>query len=90
MSSTGEGLVTHTFPTDDIGNLIMHPNETTKEVVRVKVQPSGMFVAFIIDMIMALTCKDRNQANEVWREFPVETKKLIQSDLVQDEGKVAC
>jgi len=87
MSASTAGQPEHGFPTDSVGNLVMHPNESNTASARVKFQPSGMIVVFIIDLIMCLTGKDRNEAGETWRRLPDDTKALIQSDLPADEGK---
>jgi hypothetical protein len=84
MTSTA---LEHSFPKDDIGNYVMHPNESNKDAARVKFQPSGMIVVFCIDMIMCLSGKNRDDAGHTWRDLPDQTKALIQSDLSPDEGK---
>jgi hypothetical protein len=76
----------YSFPVDAIGNLVMHPNESNDAEVRVVFQPSGIIVVFVIDLIMCLTGKDRNQSGEVWRKLPDDIKALIQSDLGASEG----
>ena len=47
-----------------------------------------LLVIEIVAVIMSVTGKSRDAAGEVWRNFPEETKKLIQADLMENEGEI--
>lgn len=88
QANPGLNLIQTTFPTDDIGNLII-PGSTfngTKDV-RVKILAENKIVLEAIDYIMTVTGKKRNDAGEVWRNFSEERKQHFQNDLNDDESK---